>query len=167
MKNKIKTVLISMGVEFTDDVVDALVARLDRYENIESRVSLAHVIARNWAIDQKRHVECAIARAKQDQIDQAVAELKRIRFEKAVVEFDRLVPTLKSRRICMQNALRYMRLTCIEGKSDPECEPFFPGTKRDQRYQWLKRARDLVLPQASAELKALLWQGIWTKRKAV
>ena len=166
MKQKIEAVLRSMNVVFTDAVVDALVARLDRYENIESRASLAHVIARNWASDQKRRIAVAIARTAQEQIDQATAELERTRFEKAVADFDRLVPTLSVKTQAMQNGLRYMRLSCIDGMSDPECAPFFPGTKRDQRYQWLKRARDLVLPQASAELKDLLWQRIGTKREA-
>lgn len=154
-----------MGVTFTDAVVDVLVARLDRYPNAESRVDLAHVIARNWAADQRRYMERAAARAVQGQIDQAIAELERVRFEKAVADFNRLVPTLSMKTQAIQNGLHYMRLTCIEGKTDSECAPFFPGSKRDQRYQWLKRARDLVIPKASEELKDLLWKGVWTKRK--
>lgn len=167
MKDHIKQVLISMKAEFSDEVVEMLVSRAKRYQDIRSEIDLAHVIARNWAIGQRRKIAYVIKCTQQKQIEQAEAELKRVCFEKAVSDFDQLVPTLKSRRTCMPQALRYMRLVCLEGKSDPECAPYFPGTTSDQRYQWLKRARDLVLPHASPELKSVLWQNLGSKRKSI
>lgn len=167
MKDHIKQVLISMKAEFSDEVVEMLVLRAKRYQDIRSEIDLAHVIARNWAIGQRRKITNAIKRAEQDRVKQAAFDLERALFEKAVSDFDQLVPTLKSRRTCMPQALRYMRFACIEGKSDPECAEYFPGTTRDQRYQWLKRARDLVLPHASPELKSVLWQNLGTKRKSI
>lgn len=166
MKQKIEAVLRSMGVMFSDADVVELVARVDRYTDVGSPMSLVHVIARNWAIDQKRREEREVSREQQEKIKQAEAEEKRKRFLAAVAEYDLLIETLTSNRPCMPKALRYMRLTCFFDATDPECAPYFPESTRDQRYQWLKRARDFVLPHASLDLKAVLWQRIGTKRKA-
>lgn len=173
MREQIKRVLKSFSVDFTDDVVEMLMLRVGRYENVRSPQNLAHVIASNWAMSQKRNIAAAINKVKDDQMKAAKAEVARAhaedehaRFQKAVNDFDQLVPVMQSRTPRMPQALQYMRLVCFEHKSDAECADLFPGTTRDQRYQWLKRARDLVLPKASPELKVILEFGIWNKRKS-
>ena len=99
-------------------------------------------------------------------VDLATAKRHAKELAQATAEFDSLVATVHSKRTSMPDALRYMRLVCIEDKSDADCADVFPGTNRDQRYQWLKRARDFVLLLASDVLKSVLWKSIGTKRKA-
>jgi hypothetical protein len=152
MRQEIERVLRSFGVPFSDQDVEGIESRYQSYRYVFTIRALPHIIARNWAIDQLRKIERDTSRSKQLQIKQAADELDRARFERALRDFDALVPTLKSLRQCMPLALQYMRLTCLEGKKDKECVKSFPGSTRDQRYQWLKRARDLVLPHASEDL---------------
>lgn len=165
MENHIRSVLTHMDVVFTDDVVAALAERVKRYPDIRRPLNLAHVIARNWALGQKRKVASRAKRAAAQTVKAAEAEIARVRREAALLEFESIVPRFIDARPYMPNALLYMRMICIEDKKDAECAHLFPGTTRDQRYQWLRRARDLVLPHVSPELRLILWKSIGTKRK--
>lgn len=156
MEEIIRKTLDSFGdkIQYTDDVVQMLLLRGEKKEGILDRKSYASVIARNWGVDQIRKqqfaVRCAIAR----QNECAKEELLRERFRLAKEELQIISVQIKqTAREPLREGLRYMWFVCIEKKLDSECEGFFPGSTRDQRYQWLKRARDRVFVNASENLK--------------
>ncbi len=176
IKQKIQETIVQIlssyeGVVYSDDVVEMLVSRAEKSTVPGSELGYAYVVARNWAFSQRR----AIARAQKAAVQKTLKDAKKaaeaIHVQSreqqrinAYAEFDRLSSTLPSRRKTMPTALRYTRMICLDDKSDPECADTFPGTTRDARYQWLKRARDLLLPHASEDLKVFLLAGTSQKK---
>ena len=172
VREHIKKTLESFGVVFNEDVVCMLVSRCEK-QSAEKPISFAHVIARNWALDQYRSRASAENIATQRMLNAAKTELKResdrLRIENlklANIELEKIIRLQHITAPTMPNALLYMRHVCIEGLSDEEvAAAFFPMTNRTQRYQWLKRARAFILPLASENLKEILMQSMWTKNK--
>ena len=62
-----------------------------------------------------------------------------------------------------KEALRYFKLIYLDDKKDPEVVHLFPGTSRDQRYQWKSRAVRLIAPYASEDARKYISEK--TKRK--
>lgn len=53
-------------------------------------------------------------------------------------------------------ALRYFKYIYLDGKRDPEISYMFPGTTREQRYQWKTRAIKMIAPLVSEDAKKFI-----------
>lgn len=60
-------------------------------------------------------------------------------------------------------AIEYFRLVYLENKRDYEIASLFKGSTRDQRYQWKRRAIDIIVPLVSETAKKYISEK--TKRK--
>lgn len=119
----------------------------------ENIVNYAFFCGRNWAIDQQRKREAAvrIAERRREKLERE-RQISR-NHERAEREFlrlvDRLSPALSDLQQCH---LEIVWLICFGGSTDTDCAEMYPGSKRDQRYQWKRRGVKLVLPHASENL---------------
>jgi DNA-directed RNA polymerase specialized sigma24 family protein len=161
---RIAQVLKNMGAEFNPEVVDMLTERVFEQQKIKGTRALmafADVITKNWAIDQIRRLQTARNRVLNETVGKAATEFKtkndkaknltaEIELKKIITNIDTsLSPSLRS-------AMLYTQYICIDGLKDEACAHKFPGTTRNQRYQWLRRARVLILPKASDNLRDFL-----------
>lgn len=76
--------------------------------------------------------------------------------EQAKAELEEIVTRLQNQdnlSVATKYSLQYFRYVYLEGKRDSEIAAHFKGSTRDQRYQWKKRAIDLIEPMASVIAK--------------
>jgi len=156
------------GLVWDDDVVSVLAAKVEG-THPDNPVACAYVVARNWALDQRRRLQSS------NRLQVKAWALKQKELEEAQkharikTEWTQLCEQL---RVSMKKGplrefgLVYAECICIDRMIDPDCATLFPGTSRDQRYQWLKRIRDMVIPLASEELKRFLMKHIGEVRAA-
>lgn len=102
---------------------------------------------------------------KREETEQAEIERQRVAGV-AKIELRELISKMleeKELSDVTKNALRYFRLIYLDDKRDPEVVHLFPGTSRDQRYQWKARAVRMIAPHASGDARKYI--GEKTKRK--
>jgi len=159
-----KTLASFENVIFSDSVIDGLIARMKTYD-AKNPLSLAHVIARNWAMSQKRRVDAAEKDARhkmiKDMEDEQAARLEShvqaewLRVRQIVLP--KIIPSRAS-------AFLYFEHICFKNVSDKQIAHQFPGTTSAQRYQWLARVRKTVLPHCTDDaLKSRIQSRMRTK----
>lgn len=102
---------------------------------------------------------------KKEEAAQAEIERQRIS-EVSKIELKELIAKLLTEKEFSKvgkEALKYFKLIYLDGKSDPEVVHLFPGTSRDQRYQWKSRAVGIIAPYASEDARRYISEK--TKRK--
>lgn len=102
---------------------------------------------------------------RKEEAEQAEAERQRIA-EIAKIELKELIAKMlqeKDLSNVTKEALKYFKLIYLDDKRDPEVVHLFPGTSRDQRYQWKSRAVRMIAPYASEDARKYI--GEKTKRK--
>lgn len=167
VRGSILKAFVKYPVKHTEDDVAKIVARVVKAKP-EFPKKFAFVVARNWSIDQSRRARCAAKREVEIQTRTETLRIKRERFVRARDEFNRIVETLTPRiRETQLRQLGMIRLRFFEGVSDEECASRFPGSKRDQRYQWQHRGMKLIVPHASPELLAEFDRHVRTATKSV
>lgn len=112
--------------------------------------------------DQKSRAEMRIK--KREEREREEQERQRIS-EVAKIELKELVAKMLEKNLTPVNkeALRYFKLIYLDNKRDPEIVHLFPGTSRDQRYQWKTRAVGMIAPYVSEDARKYI--GEKTKRK--
>lgn len=97
-----------------------------------------------------------IDRADQKKREALIETERQVIAEQAKVELEEIVTRLQAQdnlSAATKYALQYFRYVYLEGKRDLEIAGHFKGSTRDQRYQWKKRAIDLIEPLASVIAK--------------
>lgn len=97
-----------------------------------------------------------IDRANQKRQEAQLQIEKQVIAEQAKIELEEIVTRLQSQdnlSAATKYALQYFRYVYLEGKRDSEIAVKFKGSTRDQRYQWKKRAIDMIEPLASVTAK--------------
>lgn len=121
------------------------------------------IAAHNILVDQELKSQMKIKRKEDSERD----EIERQRIsEVAKIELEELINKLlheKDLSLVTKEALKYFKLIYLDDKRDPEVVHLFPGTSRDQRYQWKARAVRMIAPYASEDARKYI--GEKTKRK--
>lgn len=84
----------------------------------------------------------------------------------AKIELQNVVSNLmlqENLSVVQKLAIEYFRLVYLENKRDSEIASLFKGSTRDQRYQWKRRAIDIIIPLISETAKKYISER--TKRK--
>ena len=111
---------------------------------------------------EKKQIQLTLReQKKQREIEEAI-ESARIR-EVAIPELEAyILSKLQDKDLFrpQQEGLKYFKHRDIDGKRDPEVAYLFPGSSRDQRYQWLARIKRFIAadPSVSEDAKKFLRQ---------
>lgn len=122
-------------------------------------ITAAHKIL----VDQDLRSQMKVKRkedAERDEIDkQRISEVAKIELKELI---DKLLHE-KEFSLVTKEALKYFKLIYLDDKRDADIVHLFPGTSRDQRYQWKTRAVKMIAPYASEDARKYI--GEKTKRK--
>jgi len=162
IQDTIRKTLASFGHTDCPEVVDELTLRVATAE-CKSPTGYAYIVARNWAVDQKR----LVAIEERHQLRQAEEAAKQAEVERLAEVFSaaqkQFWPTaiaaiadMKIRSTLLEKQLLMVWLHFFERLSDSDLVKLFPESKRDTRDQWRRRGKVFLLPHAPAELAEVL-----------
>lgn len=158
---KIIQTLLSFGVTFDASVVEGLVTRVEKDHPKKPR-AFAYVVARNWAIDQRRHAEHRANIERRQAAEAVAAATERTNLEAARAEYWLAVDSFRRSqggqfvRVRANGQFLLLWMVALLGSSEEEVAASFPDVAGTTRWKWLQRARDALRPIASENLMRIL-----------
>lgn len=160
------------GLAYSDADVDVLMEKISG-ANVElagctrnNLLNYAYICAKNATVDKLRRTEAkpriearASVKAAKERQQALQAEIDRKNFEAAKQEYISLMGYLAVQHndnSSAQKQLGILYFTKFELETDAELNKRFQGTKRNTRDQWRTRARKMIIPLASDNLKNFL-----------
>lgn len=163
IRQAIANALRGLPIKFDEQAIAAIERKvLDR--SPQNPAGYAYMTARNWAVDRIRE---QARQTRQKAAELIVAEnerLERERAERCRKEYDNIVfYILPNLHPAQQKQVVIVRLAAFDGLSDDDCAKRFPGTTKDQRYQWKCRGVRLISARVSEELEKFLEECKWKR----
>lgn len=138
------------------DKFDEAATTQDVYETVfrAAKGKAEEIAAANQVLVEKEDRKDMRAR-KREEAERAEIERQRIAGVAKIELGELIAKMLKDQPLSdvTKEALRYFKLIYVDEKRDPDVAHLFPGTKRDQRYQWKSRAVRLIAPHVSEDAR--------------
>lgn len=159
------------GVVFDEDDIAKLEAKVMANETVQNKIGYAHVVGRNWAIDQHRKGQAAI-RTQADRTAKILEEERRrqddAEFEVARTEFwptaTRILESTPTRyQASRHRQMTMVWLTVFERLPTSAIQEKFPGIAEVTLWQSCHRGRTRLFQIATARLKKAISRGMWNQ----